>query len=376
MSTKQRERARRRRREQATSNSPSVSLASLLNIALKHRTEFTATKHRRETAYAAAMQGDFNRFYQYMVREEAFARTKQEGRLQTPPAAMYGQHASVLFTLLRWCESGNLTVYRLSREMCAALAFTDPPDIPYTELQCPYPAQMFELPADWWTTTPLEEEPHYRVVDGRHLTVYSPATKTGLRYSISHCLFGHTDVLATASDGTQGISYSMHAFAGPIVLHNVAIMQDTAAYVGKEEPSESADDTTLRLLRRMCINAVLYVTSGYRCKRASSSPRYRARCHDAKREPTIWWLAEPVELKKQQLDAARELTEPRHRRQHDAERRQHLVRGHWKLQRCGPRGQDRKRIWVAPYWRNLDSDERVSFAVKVDAEAPSSRVLD
>ena len=30
---------------------------------------------------------------------------------------------------------------------------------------------------------------------------------------------------------------------------------------------------------------------------------------------------------------------------------QHLVRGHWKLQACGPKLSERKTIWVQPYWR-------------------------
>jgi hypothetical protein len=38
-------------------------------------------------------------------------------------------------------------------------------------------------------------------------------------------------------------------------------------------------------------------------------------------------------------------------------RQKHIVRGHWKLQRSGEGGRERKRIFVEPYWRGPDGTE-------------------
>lgn len=43
---------------------------------------------------------------------------------------------------------------------------------------------------------------------------------------------------------------------------------------------------------------------------------------------------------------------------------QHIVRGHWKLQACGPNLSERKPIWIQPYWRG---PEGAAIAVRAHA---------
>lgn len=81
--------------------------------------------------------------------------------------------------------------------------------------------------------------------------------------------------------------------------------------------------------------------------------------------PTVWTMDVPVATRRRIEEEEREAERrgPQGRR---APMSQHVVRGHWREQAHGPRWSLRKRLWVRPHWRGLESEERVSKTKKLN----------
>lgn len=132
--------------------------------------------------------------------------------------------------------------------------------------------------------------------------------------------------------------------------------------VGNDEVAYSA----LSLLtHRFLFNFVLYLNDlpaaregGDYGKRVKATPT-RIPERPVTVMPRVWLIGQDVKLPKEVRDAARgavvcAVGSDAVARQPWILHARHLVRGHWKRQFCGPGRADRRRIWVAPYWRGPD----------------------
>lgn len=149
------------------------------------------------------------------------------------------------------------------------------------------------------------------------------------------------------------------------------IIRTRPSMVGPKVTHEAAYQALSLLTLRFLFNFVLYLNDlpaareggdfGKRVKAAA----VRIPARPVTTFPRVWLVGQDVKLSKEVRDAARAATvyavstlaglpvldvarEPW------ALHARHLVRGHWKHQPCGPGRTERRRIWLAPYWRGPD----------------------
>jgi hypothetical protein len=101
---------------------------------------------------------------------------------------------------------------------------------------------------------------------------------------------------------------------------------------------------------------------GFAKKRAIGRAMARGRSRKKKlRTPMVWHLDVPTTLvlpdngNGGRTGAKRGTRKP-------GKRAQHVRRGHWREQPCGPGWRDRKLTWISPHWVNVEEEERVSHS--------------
>jgi hypothetical protein len=114
------------------------------------------------------------------------------------------------------------------------------------------------------------------------------------------------------------------------------------------DPFDSADERTMLLAQRLVAGACLAMSDPENLQRIGGArvthPQHRGQPHDPPK-PMRFKLGEALTLDCR--PALRDYLGGHHAAPHV----QVLVRGHWKLQPCGPAHTLRKTIWVHPYWR-------------------------
>jgi hypothetical protein len=232
----------------------------------------------------------------------------------------------------RWADQG-FHVVRVSERLAASMMATtctinDGTLLPpwKTFMILPPPILRFDGPHGgketvrriWVMTTPLarfSEHPESRF--GWFIAAFGEKT-------MLHCVRSEGELFAEPSGGVPGIDHALR-------------METTAA-----------DDRVTELIQRLVGGVCLEMSDPSTldaAKRGKAHSRSTSR-EGGPPEPRIYELMRAVTL-----DVRDEIQAYVEGRRSTRPSVQVLVAGHWKRQRCGPGGADRKVIHVEPYWR-------------------------
>lgn len=229
------------------------------------------------------------------------------------------------FALARWAEAG-LPVFDLTHSLTSTLILTDPPpppaeyEAPDPDFKFPFSSFVVRIPAGFLNLPDSTTESvravrmhlfEYEATWAR-LTLLDPSSKRNLRLSL----------------------WSMRNFEA------------------KNRTKKKDDgDRFLAMLYRLLLNLAAW-TSVYGAGVLAKPPHPRSGRVPGVSAPTVWITGQEVKLSPELRRLAVEYAAGNEKATPGWKLRMRFcVRGHWKMQPCGPGGTERKRIFVEPYWK-------------------------
>lgn len=115
----------------------------------------------------------------------------------------------------------------------------------------------------------------------------------------------------------------------------------------------------MHTIGRLVLNLALFVTNSEapepRGKPARSAPVPASRPGRAPVTPRVWLVGNEIKLAREVRDAARRVAAEGHGRMPWKVSARFMVRGHFREQPFGPGRAERRRIWIAPFWKGEDT---------------------
>lgn len=278
--------------------------------------------------------------------------------------------ALMLHQLACWYFDG-LPVFRPTHDLLAALLLTDPAGVTPEEIRRPYETFVIDFPQDW----------PWRLQDGA-------GRACPVRLGWVHAYRGGEQEL--------GLQLQIVAEAPPspefqtsgtndLVLHDR--LPDLAATTNLQSwlndrhgpplafgqiravATDATDDYLQKAMRRLYVNFCLYIAEKGKGKRLPDPPGRKRKSPRlaAVRRPAIWLPGTEIKLPAPLKAAAHAWTTAKRGQKLPWHvQRRWTVRGHWRMQACGPARQDRKRLWIAPYWKGPPEGVRIGHLYTVD----------
>lgn len=125
---------------------------------------------------------------------------------------------------------------------------------------------------------------------------------------------------------------------------------------------DDADRRARHAIRRIVFGALAYLSAVPSAMERSDTVRKKKRKHDDSQEPTRWEAGRTVRISPALVRAARS-------GDHEVALRlkyRHIVRGHYRDQPHGPKRVERRRIWIAPFWRGPEDGAELVHTYKLD----------
>lgn len=220
------------------------------------------------------------------------------------------------YWMLRWARDGYNTI-DLSPDFAAAMILTDPDGVDPSELRLPFGGVLLTIPDRF---VAAGEESFTKI------HVCEVLSQTGERR-----------LLEIIASSTSRVAYA----SAPLDL--VTVRGAAAFECG--HPADESDHRVLEDLKRLTIATIVYMCSARGAlERREGPPRPRG---DRRERLTHWDLGRTVRIDPRLVSTVRAgAREAAFRLKH-----QHAVRGHYREQPVGKGRADRKRIWIAPFWK-------------------------
>jgi hypothetical protein len=146
---------------------------------------------------------------------------------------------------------------------------------------------------------------------------------------------------------------------------------------GYKSPHNARDQHALRLANRLATNLFLYIAerreSGAwkepRGRDAEDGHNGRSRPAHKPPKPHTYQLGSEIHLPREMLELARMRSDRVRCRAAWRLAARFCVTGHWRMQACGPKRADRKRIRIAPFWKGPDASRILGHVYTVAAPA-------
>jgi len=239
-----------------------------------------------------------------------------------------------------WASTG-LNVFSLSDALTAGFMLTEPPPLEDKRLHVPFPSFCIRIPAGMLPIYSGDRQYWVQMI-WVHDYWGMEASTGGMGHFFRWCAMGHGVQVWLDRNGED-------------VLSDV---NDVFRKVWDDDPEPVAQDimTTeyaLRIVRNFV--AWLDAVGGLKSQK-TSKPQAGGGSKGSKTEPplpTVWMLGHEVklstEVKKMASEAA--LGKTKHALPGWHVRVRFVVRGHWRNQPHGEGRQERKRIWIQPFWK-------------------------
>lgn len=306
-------------------------------------------------AYSKDGIGDYSTQIEEAIVVGALVR---DGFPSTPETCM------VSFWGLRWKGLGCPT-FTLTPDLTAKLILTDPSKVAVSEVKLPFPAMLVDVPLGFLTCNDHEGKRQ----EIRHLLFHSVVVDRSddeaeleLLYR-DEALKRHIDLRERAPNHWHVVLLG-ERMDGAIIHQEIklpenALLEDIMPTYGEGSslPFSTADKRTSWVAVLLLTNLVLYINSlpvlgkprteksGFTKKTRKSSRR-------------IYELGTEIKLSEELRRAAQDTGAQTPKPGWEL-RSRFTVRGHWRNQPCGIRGQDRKRIWIDPYWKGPELGEQL-----------------
>lgn len=260
----------------------------------------------------------------------------------------------------RWIKNG-LPAFSVTESLLAALTLTDPSNVRAGDVKPPFDTFVISVPYGFWA---LEAE-------GAYIEGFENDAPTGTQHVDT--IFAHNYI------GSRGPTLGLHVGTdGNIALNDRAYWPEDdekikawlgfgldtpdERYVLRAEELSASELAIQRAARRLYANLCLYIGEhgrGQPMHRPKQKARKGRRKNRAKIAAAVWLIGKEVKLSRELRDAARTADLPARRSGWKVAAR-FTVRGHWREQPCGPGGKERKRTWIAPYWKGPTDGIKVS----------------
>lgn len=272
----------------------------------------------------------------------------------------------------RWFEN-NCPVVRLDERTAAGLALTSlPKSVDYEDVKLPWRAFKIILPHKLIPST--KKGAFYSSVEF-HIETEAPVSGSRSYFLTSLDDTRHVDqvvrntfkelvcpstweMLPEAEDIKTWINGLGNKFAEGDEEELLEFIEKSGGVAPKEYRTISL------LIARIVCGAILFMTQPnvLRRKVQRDKPRWRQVQRDKEPHTTDYILLPPSEMKfpdpAKSVAAILALVRGENRAR-NIQLLQWMVRGHWRNQAHGSRLQERKWIWIAPYWKGPDDSKRV-----------------
>jgi len=289
-----------------------------------------------------------------MVLEELIAKRMPKlalSYLKDDDISAYKEEVAQIYSLLAWVDDG-MPVYDITHSLMAALLLTDPSEVNLSEVKLPFGTFVVRLPQPFWATTSDEGAPA----------------------AVTHVIVGHLMVPKLSRDGQGKVvmvgeepkivtrlttSDGRQSFERRPDLTDVGTVGDWIAHEftpvnpGNIPRPKSTEQHMLVSFRRLLANLCLYLAQNGRGEKlGGSTKRVPGRKPIYVPQPDIWVIGREVKLDRELVDSAKAWTEDNGGRPEGWRLRSRFtVQGHWRSVAHGPGRVERRRQWIAPYWK-------------------------
>lgn len=221
--------------------------------------------------------------------------------------------------LARWAECG-LPVFSLTHSLLASLLLTDPPKF---SGQLPFPAFFISIPPGF---------------------ISAFCKQSGRRENLQRI----TIQKFVSVGGVPHLYMELQTQAGGPIL---ACPIDQVDRLSAETEEGLADARSVALCWRLVLNLVAWIEA-HGNGISNKQKRSTFKTEGNQDFPETWILGQEIKLSPELRRLAVEYAAGNEKATPGWKLRMRFcVRGHWKMQPCGPGGTERKRIFVEPYWK-------------------------
>lgn len=301
-----------------------------------------------------------------------------------------------LHTLGRWFKFG-MPIFRITEDLLASLLLTDPSNVDPEEVKAPFPTFLLEIPDNYWVMDTYTRD--FSTFDAiqttpkaiRNIWIHNCRTVYGSENNIPEGQkipfqqlgqLKHSPMLIITMEAGGTRLFDRICPPGTMPHgqeQGQCKMMTTWLTQGSREtpgpfPMERTDQDMRyqAAARRLYINLSLYVAEqgrGTKVEQYTTKAKKRRMKRKNKKskaakelpKPNVWIIGKEITLCKEMKDAAKAWTEAQSGSKAAWKiKKRFTVRGHWRNQACGPSRQERKRIWVQPFWKGPKEGEKLT----------------
>lgn len=276
--------------------------------------------------------------------------------------------------LLRWLQSG-LPVFEPTQSLLSSLLLTDPEAVNVEEVRQPFDTFAVRLPPKFMEVEVDAVQDEKRPLNPLVLT-------KPFRVPLS-VLWVHS------YDSSSSLALRLVAQNGAALWERLPAVDEVDTMAewlildpGKREQRNRyfmqvlpRDLHLQRAARRLYVNLCLYIAErglGERRQNLRARGRVKRKKKKASRNKTdmnVWVLGREIKLDKNLIQASKAWVDAQ--RQERAQWRiskRFTVRGHWRMQACGPGRKERRRRWIEPHWRGPKTGTKLSHLYQMESE--------
>ena len=240
-----------------------------------------------------------------------------------------------LFFCFLWVRNG-MPIFNLTHSLAAVCLLTDPPSVNADDFKFSFSAYTIRIPSGFISFTDINDhQPLW--VDTIHVSRVKEVNKDGLTVE-------RVRLDLISEDGKQFI---WHVARGtePFTEKSPGSVPDETGFL------EDKDMRALQMAARVVLNLQTWIDCNGKGEKANSRKDVKGKA-PAREVPAVWIVGKEVKLGVELRRLASEFSLGEKRSPPGWKLRMRFcVRGHWKMQPCGPGGTERKRIFVEPYWK-------------------------
>lgn len=293
-----------------------------------------------------------------------------------------GNETVALF-MVRWFQCG-LPRFDLGHHAATAFALTDVGDVRWSDVRFPFdttmivmpspsPVRMLGLSGQWLDVRRVlvHRTERFGHEDSAEIEARLWAVHHGKSRSFDVSSFRGREIegydfVAYADDGTQ-LFANAHKIRSDETIHDSFF---------EHIKRGDEDDRAIRAFVSVAVNVALWLAQqGVRPVERPPVPRTDRRgrvLNDSGYRPVIYTVGETIKLAEfsRLREHVRAYFEQGGERGGWRVQARHSVRGHWKQQAFGTGRQERKRLFVQPYWRGPEAGQALSKTYAVEVTPP------
>jgi hypothetical protein len=253
---------------------------------------------------------------------------------------------------LAWARHGY-NILDLSADFTSAMLLTDPSELDISSVRMPFAGILLYLPDGFAVGA---EGGSYTKI---HVVEVSAACRT---------LETETEIEAEVEADT---ALQIYATDGVRALDTIIARRGLTWGALDELPDEATEDADRQARQTICrvvLGALAYCSAVSGTLERREGTRRKSPRRESPESPTTWEVGRTIKLDPNLVRSARAGAREVALRL----RYRHIVRGHYRDQAHGPGRVERKRIWIAPFWKGPEDGAALVHTYRADRTGGSS----